>query len=100
IPFLVSWLPDSSDSSCCSGFFPSRIARQRGFADRLFFNQFFRGVFRRHRRGDWLLGARRKFIPEFFDETLRRPGAGFAKGANGPAGNVVGDALESVGILN
>src|SRR5207245_163107 len=43
---------------------------------------------------------RDEFVFELAHEALHRPGAGFAKGANGPAaGDIVGDLDEVIGIL-
>ena len=39
-----------------------------------------------------------EFVSELRDEALGGPGAGFAEGADGPAGDVVGDGLERVGV--
>ena len=50
--------------------------------------------------GAGFVARRGEFFREFFDETLRRPGAGFAEGADGSAGDVVGDGLERVRILH
>ena len=43
--------------------------------------------------------SRRKLVAELGDEALGRPGAGFAKGANGPAGDIVGHVFQRVGVL-
>ena len=57
-------------------------------------DQFLRRVFRRHGGRNGFLAALVEFVPEFFHETLGRPGAGFAESADGSAGDVVGDVLQ------
>ena len=44
------------------------------------------------------MGFADKLLAEFENEALGGPGAGFAKGADGFAGDVVADGLELIGI--
>ena len=40
-----------------------------------------------------------EFVGEFGEETLGRPGAGFAEGADGAAGDVVGDVFQILRVV-
>lgn len=40
-----------------------------------------------------------EFVGKFGEEALSGPGAGFAEGADGPAGYIVGDVFEIFGIV-
>src|SRR4030095_10600228 len=79
--FLLS--SDILNGSFCAGFFPAGVMGHGHGGNRFFFDQFFRCVLGREGWGDGVLGARRKFFREFFDEALRRPRTRLAKCANG-----------------
>src|SRR5471032_463887 len=50
-------------------------------------------------RGFLRLGIRLELVAEFQNETLRRPRARLAEGADGAAGDLVGDTLEQRTVL-
>src|SRR5205823_309648 len=61
--------------------------------DAVVLDQLFRQILGWSRRRERLLRAGVKLVFEFQNETLRRPRAGFAKGADGFSGDVVGDVF-------
>src|SRR5947209_13029456 len=88
------------DCSLSAGFFPSGIMRERGGRNFFFFDQFFRGVFRRKRRGNWFLCARGKLLWKFLDKTLGWPRACFAESADRTPRDVVANGLERFRIFH
>ena len=68
--------------------------RHRRGGNLFLFDQCFWRVFRRQRRRQRLRGTCGKFLREFRDKTLRRPGAGFAERADSPAGDIVADCFQ------
>src|SRR2546423_9343781 len=62
-------------------------------------DQFIWRSFRRQWRRDRFPGLTRELFWKFFDETLCRPRARFAKRANGAPGNVVADRLQCARIF-
>src|SRR5947207_6715860 len=95
--FLVSRF--ISNRSSRSGFFPARIVRHWRGGNLLLFDQFFRRVFRWKWRWDRFCCAVCEFIGKFFDETLCRPRASFAEGADRTASNVVPNCFQCAWVF-
>src|SRR5438445_13447435 len=87
------------DCSLSAGFFPSGIMRERGGRNFFFFDQFFWGVFRRKRRGNWFLRPRGKLHWKLLDKTRGWPRACFAESPGRTPTGVVADGLERFRIL-
>src|SRR5437763_11239439 len=89
-----------SDDGIGAGFFPTGIVGEGTCRNCFALDQFIWRSFGRQWRRDRFPSLTREFLWKFLDETLCRPGAGFAKSANGPPGNIVADRFQRSRIFS